>query len=376
MATLCITDLDSTGILELVTGLGEPSYRAAQLEQWTYHGLARSFDEMTNLPKQFRHRLAQDCRLHTLTPVDELVDRRGTVKTLFALADGETVESTLMAYSAGKGRSRYTVCVSTQVGCPIGCPFCATGQQGFVRNLSRGEIVDQVLYFGRYLRDQGNGGRDDSTPPAGHITNVVFMGMGEPLANYDTLWKAITTLNAPEAFGLGARSMVISTAGLAPQIRRLSRERLQVGLAVSLHAADNALRTELVPVNRRYPLDQLLSACLEYVQRTGRRLTFEYVLFAGINDSLRHARLLASLLAGLDCHVNLIPANLTADSSFRAPTRDAVLAFHRELRNRRVRCTLRQARGLAIDAGCGQLRSRYAAYAPGREQLQPGDGGL
>jgi len=354
----CITDLTLPQLRELVAGLGEPPYRARQFQRWLYQGLVFSCDEMTDLPKPLRHRLAQEARLHSLTPVCEVAGSDGTVKVLLALADGKTVESTLMSYPKTGGGPRYTICLSTQVGCPIACPFCATGQQGFERNLTPGEIIDQVLYFARRLRDQGTEAGSDSGPLASPITNLVFMGMGEPLANYDAVWQAVEMLNSPQGFGLGARHMVISTAGLVPQIKRLSQEGLQVGLAISLHAPDNKLRDRLVPINKRYPLEELIAACREYFERTGRRPTFEYVLFEGVNDSVSHAHSLARLLKGLNCHVNLIPANHTADRDFRPPQREVILAFEQELNRHHIPCTLRQARGLDIDAGCGQLRSR------------------
>jgi 23S rRNA (adenine2503-C2)-methyltransferase len=234
------------------------------------------------------------------------------------------------------------------VGCPIGCPFCATGQQGFERNLTPGEIIDQVLHYARRLRDE-----DGST-----IDNVVFMGMGEPFLNFDALWQAIEMLNSPQGFGLGARQMTISTAGIVPGIRRLSREKLQVGLAVSLHAADDALRNSLVPINRNYPLEKLMAACRDYVEATGRRVSFEYALFEGVNDSEEAARALGRLIKGMNCHVNLIAGNPTGDTGFKASGKGAVLAFQAELEQRHIPCTLRVRRGIDIDAGCGQLRSR------------------
>jgi len=265
------------------------------------------------------------------------------------MGDGKTIESALMYYPAASGKERNTVCVSTQVGCPIGCPFCATGQQGFERNLTSGEIIDQVLYSARYLQDTGNG----------KITNIVFMGMGEPFANYDALWQAIERLNSEDMFGLGARSMVISTSGIVPQIDRLSREKLQVGLSISLHAADDVLRNRLVPVNQRYPLRELMTACCNYFNVTGRRVSFEYALFKGINDSLSHARSLAHLLGGLNCHVNLIPSNNTNNSVYCAPSQAVITAFKQELESLHITVTLRQSRGQDINAGCGQLRSRF-----------------
>jgi len=357
--SICLTDLTTAQIRELVASLGEPGYRARQLQQWIYQGLAVSFDEMTNIPKLLRQRLARETRLHSLTPVQEVLGCDGTVKVLFTLLDGKTIESALMPYPGARGGQHYTVCLSTQVGCPIACPFCATGQQGFERNLTPGEIIDQVLYFARRLRDQSNEAGSSPHQQVSPITNLVFMGMGEPLANYESLLQAIEMLNSPQGFGLGARHIFVSTAGLIPQIKRLSRERLQVGLAVSLHAGGNELRNRLVPINKRYPLEQLIPACREYFERTGRRPSFEYVLFDGINDSIDHARSLARLLTGLNCHVNLIPANRTANKSFRPPHRSTILAFERELRRQQIACTLRRGKGLDIDAGCGQLRSRF-----------------
>lgn len=364
---MSVTDLTTARLQELVQALGEPKYRAKQLLNWAYQGLASSFDEMTNLPQAFRRRLAREIQLHSLTALYEVTGRDGTVKTLFALADGKTIESTLMSYPSTKGKTRHTVCVSTQVGCPIVCPFCATGQQGFERNLTPGEIIDQVLYFARRLRDQYNEGKNNGGQTASLIANIVFMGMGEPLANYDALWQAIEMLNSPDAFGLGARNMVVSTAGLMPQIKRLSQEKLQVGLAVSLHASDNALRNKLVPLNRKYPLEQLIPVCRDYCETTGRRLSFEYVLFDGVNDSETQARSLARLLKGMNCHVNLIAANHTAASSFRPSHEQSVLAFEGELKRLHIACTLRHPRGFDIDAGCGQLRSRYLASKLGHK---------
>ncbi len=357
--TLCLTELNNIQVRELVICLAESEYRAKQLQHWVYRRLALSFNEMTDLPLTFRKRLAQKVRLHSVVPVHEVASSDGTVKTLFALADSKTIESTLMSYPSLRCRTRYTVCLSTQVGCAMGCSFCASGQQNFERNLTPGEIIDQVLYFARILRNRDRQAGASAKPPASFITNLVFMGMGEPLANYDALWQAIEVLNSPQGFGLGARNMIISTAGLVPQIKRLSQEKLQVGLAVSLHASDNALRDRLVPINKKYPLEQLIPACQEYVEATSRRITFEYILFDGINDSLDNARSLAGLLWGINCHVNLISANRTDNRNYSPPPRDAVLAFEKELRRLGINCTLRQSRGVDIGAGCGQLRSRF-----------------
>lgn len=356
---LYLTDLNEIQIRELVESLGEPVYRARQLEKWIYCSLAVSYEEMANLPQSFREKLTRHARLHSLIKLDELQANDGTIKTLFSLADGKTIESTLMSYPLTRGKARYTICISTQVGCPIGCPFCATGRQGLERNLTPGEIIDQVLYFSRLLRDRSRETESDVTSTVNHITNLVFMGMGEPLVNYEAVWQAIEMLNSPSGLGLGARNMVISTVGIVPQIKRLSQEKLQVGLAVSLHASNNTLRNKLVPINRKFPLEMLIPACREYCELTGRRITFEYILFKDINDSLEHARSLAALLVGMNCHVNLIPANSTASKEFGRPPRNAILAFEQELKQHHLACTLRQSRGQSIDAGCGQLRSRY-----------------
>ncbi|HEX9897560.1 MAG TPA: 23S rRNA (adenine(2503)-C(2))-methyltransferase RlmN [Dehalococcoidales bacterium] len=346
-----VTDLTIKDIEELVISLGEPAYRVNQLLDGVYRRLAVSYDEMTDLSLVLRQKLEKRIALHTLSLVREVVSRDGTVKVLFRLADGKTIESALMLYAAGAGRPRTTVCLSTQVGCPISCLFCATGQQGFERNLTPGEIIDQVLYFARRVRDSSEESRHS------HITNIVFMGMGEPLANYEALMQTIVALTSPRCFGTSPRNITISTAGLVPQIRQLGREKVKVGLAVSLHAPDNTLRSRLVPLNKRYPLEELIPACREYAEKTGRRVSFEYVLFTGINDSLSQAGALAKLLVGINCHVNLIPANRTADKAFQPPSRTRVLAFEQQLKLAGINCTLRLSRGQDIDAGCGQLRS-------------------
>jgi 23S rRNA (adenine2503-C2)-methyltransferase len=404
-----ILDLSHSQLVELICSLGEPRYRADQIEKWVYGGLARSFDEMTDLPQPFRQKLVSDCHLFTLQPVDERLSGDGqTRKVLFQLEDGKTIESAYMLYEPTEtSRERRTVCVSTQVGCSIRCPFCATGQQGFERNLTAGEIVEQVLYFvwlaqvgdQRGVTSRGISGevrdaslRKSEGVPVGAIhespepsiaeaeglkmipetvsslpasrralTNVVFMGMGEPLANFEAVKGAIATLNSKSGLGLGARQITVSTVGLMPQIRRLAKEDVHVELAVSLHAASDRVRNVLVPVNRKYPLRRLIEACQEYFQETGRRPTFEYALFNGINDSLDQAHKLADLLAGFDCHVNLIVGNPTPSKEFRPSVSRRVAAFQKELTDGGISNTLRQSRGADIDAGCGQLRSRRLA---------------
>jgi len=340
-------DLKYSELEDLLADWGEPSYRAGQIWEWVYKHLTDDFQSMTNLPKELRRKLEESFYIKTLEPVETLESADGsTRKVLFRLLDGETIESVFMLY-----QRRRTACVSTQVGCPIGCSFCATGRSGFRRNLKPGEIIEQVLHFARETRKNlGN-----SMKP---ITNVVFMGMGEPFLNYEATIQAIRTLNDQKGFNLGARRFTVSTVGIVPGIRRLAEEGLQVELAVSLHAPNDEIRDRLVPINKGYPIKRLLIACQEYIKRTNRRITFEYVLIDGVNDNIRHARELASLLGDMLCHVNLIPMNPIPGVSMRPPPKHRVLAFEEELKRLGISVTLRTSKGADIQAGCGQLRLR------------------
>ena len=290
-------DLDTLG-----AQWDEPRYRADQIWRWLYRRFAATPEEMTDRPRSLRERLLVETSLDPLTPLTTLDSSDGhACKTLFAMLDGSQIEAVLMRYD-----KRRTVCISTQAGCAMGCPFCATGQGGFSRNLSASEIVSQVLFYARMLA------REEQ-----RVTNVVFMGMGEPLANYAATWAAVRRLNDPNSFGLGARSMTLSTVGLVPAIRRMSREPEQISLAVSLHAPTDELRDHLVPINGRYPLPVLMRACRDYIKTTRRRISFEYALMDGVNDSKEQAHQLADLVEGMLAHVNLIPLNPTADSPYR-----------------------------------------------------------
>lgn len=354
MTPIYLLDLNRHRLEKWLEDLGEPRFRARQLWRWLYVHLADDFAVMTDLPAELRRRLAQEAVCRALTLREEKVAPDGlTRKGLFELADGERIEAVLMLY-----HERASVCVSTQVGCAIGCPFCATGQGGFRRNLSSGEIVEQVLHLARRLRAFGR----DWTGLT-RVTHVVFMGMGEPLANYDATWAAVERLHDPKGFNLGARRMTISTAGLAPGILRLAEERLPVNLAVSLHAADDELRDRLVPLNRRYPLDEVFRALRVYVEKTHRRVSFEYVLIAGVNDSPEQARRLAGRLRGFLGHVNLIPLNPIPDSDWHAPERPVVEAFREVLEWAGIPATVRLERGTEISAACGQLRA-HAESSP------------
>lgn len=337
---------------EYVAGLGAPKYRARQVWEWAYRHLATSYDEMTNVPAGLRTKLAAELPIPALEPMRELAAADGlTRKRLLRLADGTLIESVLMLYDPrSDSRGRATVCVSSQAGCAMGCGFCATGQAGFERNLTAGEILAQVLGFAREQREAG----------AQRLTNIVFMGMGEPMANYAQVWRAIETLTDDAGINLGARHITISTVGLTQGIRKLADETLQVGLAVSLHAPDQALRESMIDTAHRYPLEDIIDACREYIAKTGRRVTFEYCLIEGVNDAPDQARALGALLKGMLCHVNLIPVNPTADDSIRRPARQRTLVFQETLASHHVRCTVRVEKGVEISAACGQLRGETA----------------
>jgi 23S rRNA (adenine2503-C2)-methyltransferase len=354
-----ILDLSNSELNEFITSLKEPAYRADQLRNWIYKKLASSFEEMSDLPQPLRRKLGDAAVLVTIAPLEEKVSADGlTRKILFQLDDTKTIESTLMLYEGGaSSRERRTVCVSTQVGCAVGCNFCATGQQGFERNLRTGEIMEQVLFFMRQVKKQSIDTETEMNRRP--VTNVVFMGMGEPLANYANVWQAVVMMNSKAGLDLGARQLTLSTAGLVPQIERLAAEPLHVELAVSLHAPTDQLRNRLMPVNLKYPLAQLIPACRDYFQKTGRRPTFEYALFAGVNDSPANARELASLVKGLNCSVNLIVGNPTACQEYRSSTLKQARAFQEQLAVSGIATTIRVSRGTDIEAGCGQLKSRH-----------------
>jgi 23S rRNA (adenine2503-C2)-methyltransferase len=358
---IALYDLAYDQLQDLLTGWGEPRFRADQLWHWLYGSLADDFAAMGNLPGPLRERLAAETDLELLVPVAAQESATGqTRKVLFRLRDGNVIESVLMVYD-----ERRTACISTQVGCGIGCLFCATGQDGLARNLSAGEIVAQVLHFAREIQ-QAEIERANvmglSADLQGHpVTNIVLMGMGEPLANYEATWQAIETLTDARGYNLGARRITLSTVGLVPGIRRLADEGLPINLAVSLHAPNDELRNRLVPVNRRYPLGELMAAVREYAQKTKRRVTFEVALIAGVNDTVQHAQELAALLRGLLCHVNLIPLNPTPGTELQPSPREQVNLFRDVLVDGGIPTTVRVRRGISIEAGCGQLRRRQTA---------------
>lgn len=342
-----IYDLDQTEIEKLLKELGEPSYRANQIWQGLYKQYWNTPDEFTTLSKGLRAQLDNILRFQPLQPIKYLDSSDGqTRKTLFQLHDGRLIEAVLMKYdpSTHKGQGRRTLCISSQAGCAMGCVFCATGQMGFMRNLTSGEIVAQVMYYARMLHEQDE-----------NVTNIVLMGMGEPFHNYDNTMAAIDRLMDSDGYNFGARRFTISTVGMVPAIRRFADEKRQVNLAISLHAAQDEERSAIMPINKKYNISKLLEACRYYVDQTSRRITFEWALIAGVNDTEEVARKLASRLKGLMCHVNAIPLNPTEGYQGRATDRQNAARFKETLEQAGIPCTIRMRRGIDIQAGCGQL---------------------
>ncbi|MEI8131632.1 MAG: 23S rRNA (adenine(2503)-C(2))-methyltransferase RlmN [Leptolinea sp.] len=339
-----IYDLERLALKELLATWKQPAFRVNQIWEGLYRNLKSAPSEWSNLPGELKTRMAEDAVFKGLTPIDTQLSSDGeTVKTLFATLDGKSVEAVLMNYD-----QRRTLCISTQAGCAMGCVFCATGQMGFSRSLTSGEIVEQVLYYARRLAIEGE-----------HVTNVVVMGMGEPFHNYDNTLAAMDRLNDQSGFNLGARRITISTVGLVPMIRRFASEKRQINLAVSLHAANDDLRSSLLPINKKYPLDELINACREYVEITGRRLTFEWALIQDVNDSPQDARQLIKLIRGIICHVNVIPLNPTHEYAGKATPLSRARDFVAELETVGIPCTIRLRRGIDIQAGCGQLAGEH-----------------
>jgi 23S rRNA (adenine2503-C2)-methyltransferase len=331
---------------------GEPAYRVAQILEWLYVHRVTSWDAMSNIPKALREKLRGHYSLQTLEVVRKQGSRDTTQKFLWRLGDHSLIETVLIPANPalyGEVSDRHTLCVSTQVGCAYGCKFCASGLEGWKRNLGAEEIVEQVLAVERL-----------NSPPSKigprYIDNLVIMGMGEPLANYDKLLKALKILNAPWGGGIGARKMTISTSGLAPQIRKLADEPLQFRLALSLHGATDETRNKIMPVNHKYPLKELTAACEYYQQKRGRMITFEYILIAGVNDGLEQVAPLARLAHKLNAKVNLIPYNKVEDLPWERPSEAAQEKFLAALEKQKVTATLRREKGHDIDAACGQLR--------------------
>ena len=343
-------DLKSLSLQEMtdvLKSMGQPAFRGKQVFTWLHKG-ARSFDEMTNLPKTLRDQLAAECILTVPKVARKQVSQQdGTMKYLWELSDGNCIESVLMRYHHGN-----TVCISSQVGCRMGCAFCASTIAGKVRNLTPAEMLDQVLFT------QLDSGLE--------ISNIVLMGIGEPMDNLDTVLKFLELVNHPDGMNIGMRHISLSTCGVIPGIRRLAESNLQLTLSVSLHAPDDETRSRIMPVNRAYHVDDLFAACHEYFRRTGRRISFEYAMIDGVNDNDWQADLIAKRLKGMPGHVNLIPLNDVVESPFKPSKRTA--AFQRRLESHGLTATVRRSLGGDIDASCGQLR-RKAMEEKGRSSL-------
>ncbi len=335
-----ITSLTLPELTLALKELGEPAFRAGQVYTWLHRGV-RSFDEMTNISKALRQRLSESFELYAPQVARKLISARdGTIKYLWRLSDGHCVESVLMRYHHGN-----TVCISSEVGCAMGCAFCASTKGGLVRRLRPSELLDQVLFT-----------QIDSGAP---ISNIVLMGIGEPLDNYEAVRTFLTLVNSPEGMNIGMRHISLSTCGLVEGIDRLAEENLQLTLSVSLHAPEDGVRSSLMPINRRYDVGELLNACRRYYEKTGRRISFEYAMIDGLNDTPQMAALLIRCLRGLPAHVNLIPLNRIEESPLQPSTRPAVAAFQKALEDAGITATVRRTLGSDIDASCGQLRKKY-----------------
>lgn len=342
-----ILSLNFTELEKFITeDMHEPGFRAKQLYEWMHRHLAASYDDMKNIPKALKEKLRVETEYITLKPVEIQTSRiDGTRKYLFALPDGNMVESVLMHYNHGD-----SICISSQVGCRMGCRFCASTIDGWLRNLAPSEMLGQVYAIQRDVTASG-GSRIDS---------IVVMGTGEPLDNYDNLLKFISMISDEHGMNISQRSITVSTCGLVPQIKRLEKENLQITLALSLHAPDQAKREELMPIARTYEIHEVVDAVKHYGETTGRRVTYEYSLVAGVNDSDEDARKLSTLLAGRTIpHVNLIPVNPIKERNYKAPSREAASAFSKKLEKSGINVTIRREMGRDIDGACGQLRRRH-----------------
>ncbi|MEJ6950882.1 23S rRNA (adenine(2503)-C(2))-methyltransferase RlmN [Natronospora cellulosivora (SeqCode)] len=327
---------------------GYPAFRAKQVFNWIYKNGVDDFNQMTNLPAKLQKDLAEKASLDNLSLYQALSANDGTAKYLWELSDSDRIESVYIPFPE---EGRHSICVSSQLGCAMDCQFCATAKGGLERNLTTGEIVDQIMNIQKLISKKEYG--------KPRISNLVFMGMGEPLANLDNVLKAIEIFNDKEGLDIGMRKITISTAGLVPQIKRLAEESLQAVLAISLNAPNNFLRSSLMPINDKYPIEKLIETAKYYIEKTSRRISFEYVLIDNLNDSIELAEELARLLKGMLCHVNLIPLNPVDEFNFKSPSKKTVNDFRDVLQSKGIETTIRQERGKRIEAACGQLRHLY-----------------
>lgn len=334
-----IKDYDLNELKEELINLGEKPFRAEQIFKWLYQEKVKDFSEMTNLSLELREKLKQNYTICNFKILRKQESKDGTIKYLFDVLDGNDIETVLMSYHHG-----YSICVSSQIGCKMGCKFCASTGINFIRSLSSGEIVEQILAV-----EQDTGVR---------ISNVVFMGIGEPLDNYDNVINSIRIINNPKGLNIGARHISISTSGLVPKIYKLAEENIPCTLSISLHATNNAKRSEMMPVNNTYPIEDLIKACKDYIEKTNRRISFEYALAKDNNDNLEDAKGLVKLLKGMLCHVNLIPINKIENGAFDKSSNENIMKFRDYLNDHGIVATIRRELGSDIDAACGQLRRK------------------
>ena len=334
-----IKDYDLEDLKKELIGLGEKAFRAEQIFKWLYVDKVKSFDEMTNLSLELREKLKENYTICNFKILKKLESSDGTKKYLFDILDGNAIESVLMQYHYGK-----SICVSSQVGCKMGCKFCASTGIPFIRNLSSGEIVEQILAVEQDIGEK--------------ISNVVFMGIGEPLDNYNNVIKAIRILNNQKGLNIGARHISVSTSGLVPRIYDLANENIQCTLSVSLHASNNETRSSMMPINNRYNIEELMKACKDYIKITNKRISFEYALARDNNDNLDDAKELVKLLKGMLCHVNLIPINKIENGKFTKSSNENIIKFRDYLNDHGIVATIRRELGSDIDAACGQLRRK------------------
>ena len=334
-----IKDYDLSDLKEEMISIGEKGFRVEQIFKWLYVDKVKDFDEMTNLSLELREKLKENYTICNFKILKKLESKDGTKKYLFDVLDENAIESVLMEYHHGK-----TICVSSQIGCKMGCKFCASTGIPFIRNLTPGEIVEQILAVEQDIQDK--------------ISNIVFMGIGEPLDNYDNVIKAIRILNNPKGLNIGARHISISTSGLVPRIYDLAKENIQCTLSVSLHATNDAKRSAMMPVNNSYHIKELMQACKDYISMTNKRISFEYALAKDNNDNLQDAQELVKLLRGMLCHVNLIPINKIENGKFTKSSNENIIKFRDYLNDHGIVATIRRELGSDIDAACGQLRRK------------------
>jgi 23S rRNA (adenine2503-C2)-methyltransferase len=339
-----VYDLTLEDWQEWIRSIGESGFRAGQIFDWLYVKRVSHFDEMTNLPKSLRDQMSVHFAFVTMTEVAKYESKDGTVKFLFELSDRNAIETVIMKHSYGN-----SVCVTTQVGCRVGCTFCASTLTGLIRNLSPGEIIAQVVKSQQLLDVTGE-----------RVSSIVIMGIGEPFENYDSMMKFLKVMIHPKGLNIGQRHITVSTSGIVPNIYRFADEMTQINLAISIHAPNDSLRSKLMPVNRRFPFAQLIEACQYYVAKTGRRITFEYALMGGVNDQPEHAEELAQVLKSFPmAHVNLIPVNFVSERDYVRTSRDDIFTFHRILERNKINSTIRREQGSDIAAACGQLRAKH-----------------